>query len=148
MSDQTPSDDNSALLNWLAHRDVPCPLCNYNLRALTTPRRCPECGNDLRLSIALSEPYIKPWITLAIAVCGSAGAGIIFSFIVLRSGFGNGVGIDGPIIYYMITIPTPIILLLTRRRYQRLHRRTQWSISLFVATLTLLATGILCASIN
>jgi hypothetical protein len=24
-------------------RDVPCPLCEYNLRGLTDPR-CPECG--------------------------------------------------------------------------------------------------------
>jgi hypothetical protein len=147
MTAPPPPNDDSDLLHWLANRDVPCPLCNYNLRSLTTPR-CPECGNDLRLSVALSEPYIKPWITLAIAICGSAGAGIIFSFIVLRAGLSDGFGIDGPIIYYMITIPTPIILLLTRRRYQRLPRRTQWSISLFAAALTLLATGILCASIN
>src|SRR5262245_24135568 len=25
-------------------RDVPCPLCDYNLRGLTEPR-CPECGH-------------------------------------------------------------------------------------------------------
>jgi hypothetical protein len=28
-------------------RDVPCPLCDYNLRGLTEPR-CPECGHQFQ----------------------------------------------------------------------------------------------------
>jgi hypothetical protein len=30
--------------------DVPCERCGYNLRGLTAPGRCPECGRDLERS--------------------------------------------------------------------------------------------------
>lgn len=31
--------------------DVPCVTCRYNLRGLTTPGFCPECGGDLEPSV-------------------------------------------------------------------------------------------------
>ena len=36
------------VVEYLAHRDVPCPGCNYNLRGLQTPS-CPECGRVLAI---------------------------------------------------------------------------------------------------
>ena len=31
--------------------DVPCRACGYNLRGLTLPGRCPECGENLDYSV-------------------------------------------------------------------------------------------------
>src|SRR5439155_25446129 len=41
----SPADTPATLPDWeaIAH-DVPCPLCDYNLRGLADPR-CPECGS-------------------------------------------------------------------------------------------------------
>ena len=61
------ADESAELVRFLADRDVPCPLCGYNLRGLTMPR-CPECGRELRLSIGLTEPYLRAWVVLAAAV--------------------------------------------------------------------------------
>ena len=33
--------------DWVQRRDLPCPVCGYNLRMLHTPR-CPECGGVFR----------------------------------------------------------------------------------------------------
>jgi len=53
-----PAPDDIVLIDWLKDRDAACPLCAYNIRGLTTPR-CPECGQVLRLSVTLAEPYLK-----------------------------------------------------------------------------------------
>ena len=47
----------SALAVYLANRDEPCPACNYNVRGLTNPW-CPECGQELRLQLALAHPRL------------------------------------------------------------------------------------------
>ena len=55
MHDEQP-DDTSAdplLVAFLRDRDAYCPLCKYNLRALTSPRR-PECGKALLLVVGLA----------------------------------------------------------------------------------------------
>src|SRR5438093_13337491 len=61
--------DEQALLEFLRDRDVQCPLCRYNLRALTSAR-CPECGRELRLSVGLLEPRQGAWLTAQIATAG------------------------------------------------------------------------------
>jgi hypothetical protein len=53
MTAATPPGEPPAaelLTRFLAGRDVPCPVCRYNLRDLTGTR-CPECGLELRLAI-------------------------------------------------------------------------------------------------
>jgi hypothetical protein len=96
----------------------------------------------------LADPYIKAWITLAVAVCGSAGMGLLFFCIFLRAGLPHEGLIDFAIIYFILMSPTPIILLRTRRRYLRLPRDSQWTISLIIAGVTPIAIGILCAGLR
>jgi hypothetical protein len=43
------------LERYLADRDIVCPGCAYNLRGLRSDR-CPECGDQLELSLRLVEP--------------------------------------------------------------------------------------------
>jgi hypothetical protein len=128
------SDDDAALLSWLANHDVACPLCKYNLRGLTTAR-CPECGNAIRLGVTLADPYLRAWITLAAAVCTGAGVGVLLSYAIIRAGPSNLLGgaprgIAFAIISFVAMVPVAIVVLLTRRRFQRLSRRIQWWISI------------------
>jgi hypothetical protein len=37
------------------NQDVPCEKCGYNLRGLTIPGRCPECGTNLEPSVVAYE---------------------------------------------------------------------------------------------
>jgi hypothetical protein len=42
---ESPAATSAGAPDWSAiHRDILCPLCDYNLRGLTEPR-CPECGH-------------------------------------------------------------------------------------------------------
>ena len=65
--------DAQLLSTFLRERDVECPLCAYNLRNLRETR-CPECGNELKLSVQLTEPRIF-W-----PVAGLIGLSVGFGF--------------------------------------------------------------------
>src|SRR5947207_14443971 len=84
MSD--PAADETALLDFLRDRDVACPLCRYNLRALTSPR-CPECGRELRLSVGLLEPRQGAWLTGQIALTAAAGIGLMIILVCAANGW-------------------------------------------------------------
>ena len=71
-SEQQPSQSDSEadvirLVEFLATRDAPCPLCGYNLHGLTRDI-CPECGRQLQLSVGLTDPFLRAWVILAVAV--------------------------------------------------------------------------------
>jgi len=126
------ADDTAGLVAFLAGRDVPCPLCGYNLRGLTSPR-CPECGRELRLSIGLTEPYLRAWIVLAAAACAGGGTGLFFVMMIARAGWPSTFGspvrffvMNCSLIYFILTIPVAVVVLVTRRRLLRLPAHLQW----------------------
>ena len=121
-------DDDAALLDFVATRDMACPACGYNLRMLNTPS-CPECGLPLKLTVGSDEPFKRAW---AIALCLNAmiaGVGLFFILISVASG-------DSPLYYEhyawlwflgpIIWMPLPIILFFLRRRFCRLAPGTQY----------------------
>lgn len=71
MSGET-HDRGELLRAYLADRDVPCPMCEYNLRDLPGDR-CPECGERFRLQVGLTDPKL---------------AGFIFGLVGITVGFG------------------------------------------------------------
>ena len=71
VADSVQSDE-AALLDFLRDRDVPCPLCAYNLRGLTSPR-CPECGHELHLTVGVTDLRIGAWVTCLIGLAAAAG---------------------------------------------------------------------------
>jgi hypothetical protein len=64
--------DTTALLAWLATRDIPCPVCGYNLRALPDPR-CPECNAPLTLQVWSENAGTGPWLVALISFALAAG---------------------------------------------------------------------------
>ena len=83
---EAASSESAFLLNYLKTHDAVCPLCKYNLRALTVPR-CPECGREIKLTIGLTEPYLRFFIVTVIALSLALGAGLTCLLMCLAKGF-------------------------------------------------------------
>jgi hypothetical protein len=123
----TANGDDELLIHYLRDRDIPCPQCEYNLRGLAMPR-CPECGQALRLSVSLVEPYLKAWITLLTAVCAGSGLGCFFILLLLSQGWPRGEPwwLIVSIWVHILMIPLAGVVVFGRRRILRLARATQW----------------------
>jgi hypothetical protein len=124
-------DDDADLLRWLTNRNAACPICGYNLRALTIPR-CPECGERLQLGVRAVDPRLAPWIVLLVFVCAAGGVGLMFLIAVMLTGFPPAGRI--PICLIIAMAPTAIVVACTRRHFQRkLAPAMQWLVALAVA---------------
>jgi hypothetical protein len=62
------------LEQFLSERDVVCPGCSYNLRDLKSDR-CPECGDELTLTLRLVEPRQASLITGLVGLSAGCGFG-------------------------------------------------------------------------
>lgn len=56
---------DAMLLDFLREHDAVCPVCGYNLRALTRPV-CPECRQELVLSVGVRRLGLA-WLFVAVA---------------------------------------------------------------------------------
>ena len=119
------ASDSIALLDFLATRDVPCPMCKYNLRSLTVDR-CPECGNMLRLNVGLVKVRMGAWICAMVAILPDATIGLLVGLVIFHDGFPPLSSLKQPhlwffflLIYVLFAIPASIALLLFRRTYLR-----------------------------
>jgi len=123
--------DDPLLITWLADRDSQCPLCKYNLRGLVHPR-CPECGQELRLSVALAQPFFAAWITAMAASFAGAGFGIFLAFV---SMFGGGPPdpLDKACFGYFISmVPGSVVIAAGRRSIQCWSRGAQWMLAVIL----------------
>jgi hypothetical protein len=127
--------DAQLLLAYLSNRDVGCPLCEYNLRGLTSPR-CPECGRELKLSVGLVEPYLRAWMLLAFAIFAAAGIGLLFLMVLIHNEMPGRFLEWVSFTYFIANIPVAIIVALGRRRFMRWPQRTQWPLAWAAAALT------------
>ena len=105
----TRAADVARLLDFLRDRNVACPHCGYDLRDLTSPT-CPECRQDLHLSVGASRVRLA-WFLAAIAPSMFSGIAAVFAaipvvgtllsgdsslwFFVALDGFGWASGIAG-----------------------------------------------------
>lgn len=76
----TETTNHELLFSYIAHNDVACPVCGYNLRALTTDI-CPECGQQFRLQIG--GPSVRFGLFLAFLAPMIMVVGLAMLFIVL-----------------------------------------------------------------
>ncbi len=91
MDEASREQDNVArLLDFLRDREVPCPLCGYNLRDLTRPL-CPECRHELLLTVGVTRPRFL-WFLLAVTPCTFAGiaAGLLLIPMIVQPLMGGG----------------------------------------------------------
>jgi hypothetical protein len=64
------------LLEFLREHDAACPVCAYNLRALTQPI-CPECGQELVLTVGAARLRLG-WLMAAVAPGFFSGIAALF----------------------------------------------------------------------
>ncbi|HEV7298939.1 MAG TPA: hypothetical protein VGN72_06195 [Tepidisphaeraceae bacterium] len=64
------------LLAFLREHDAACPVCGYNLRALTRPV-CPECGHELVLTVGAARVRLG-WLMAAVAPGFFSGIAAVF----------------------------------------------------------------------
>lgn len=82
MSETEPVQEAAAgraeelLLDFLHDHDAACPVCGYNLRALTRPI-CPECGQGLVLTVGATRLRIG-WLLATIAPGFFSGIAALF----------------------------------------------------------------------
>jgi hypothetical protein len=149
--DENPADpDVQALIEFLRERDAWCPACRYNLRGLTTPR-CPECGRELRLSVGVTEPFLRAWITLAVSAFASSALGVFMAWVLFREGWPRGSeerSLRASIVIYIVMIPIGPLVLATRRRFLRMTKDVQWRIAGFVAIVSIVAFVLLLSAVN
>ena len=138
-----PDNATDMLRIFLAERDVACPACAYNLRALTTTR-CPECNQELKLQVGLAEPRIAWFIT------GLVGVGMGFGFSALlvlygvyhgffTSGGGNpGARFIAPVLVGA-TVGAALLgaWLRARRHLGRRPAEVRWTLALLAAAAAL-----------
>lgn len=129
--------DTPTLAAWLATRDAPCPVCSYNLRALTLAR-CPECSTRLFLTVGAEDLALGPFLFAVISVAMGMGFdGVVFILISVltalnpppSSGTFVPIAILGGLFLTAAMVCGTGLALLARRRprWRRLPRRRQWA---------------------
>jgi hypothetical protein len=137
MTFPAPPTDEQFLLQFIQAHDVACPVCKYNLRALTVPR-CPECGRALKLTVGTIEPYLTAWITLVVAAFASTGIAFLLDAYALCKGvhFLNA-GEDAAFFSFNLSIPLALAAIFLRRAFLRFSGLIQWPLAVAVLFLTL-----------
>ena len=131
--------ETDLILQFVAERDTPCPVCGYNLRAATSSR-CSECGRTVRLAVAVDERVHLPW-TLAVIACAST----VFFSLILTAQLHGGVIFTGwdwamALISFGLSIAV-IPLLFLRRAIIAWRPRWKWALAALACALWLLAVG-------
>ena len=59
--------DQEMLRDYLADREVACPVCSYNLRGLDG-NHCPECGARIDLRVGSIDLRLGPWLASVLSI--------------------------------------------------------------------------------
>ncbi|MCZ6850805.1 MAG: hypothetical protein O7F17_04115 [Planctomycetota bacterium] len=117
----------------LAARDIPCPVCGYNLRAIASTN-CPECGAKLDLRVGSTDLKLGPW--LAALLAGALPLGIVSFVLVI------GLAVD-PIFFAVFFVGALAYIMLlalvvrNRRAFWKQPRKRQWWLAVCSAIVSL-----------
>ena len=68
----------------MVDRVLRCPVCNYNLTAITSTK-CPECGSTLRLRMDSTDLRHGPWLVALLAMAFPLSVVALFSISIVLS---------------------------------------------------------------
>jgi hypothetical protein len=140
--------DLELLREYLKHGDAPCPLCGYNLRALTDDR-CPECGNPFKLQIGSAQAQFGLFLAFLAPMFMMAGFAMFlavrFAYLFVNQWRGPTPGEWGPYVILAVGLvegaALPIIyrrraaLLRCSKPQQFLTAMISWSLNLLAFTI-------------
>jgi DNA-directed RNA polymerase subunit RPC12/RpoP len=137
--------DSNLLREYLADRDVPCPQCAYNLRALTGDT-CPECGDRIILRVGLVEPRQAALIAGLIALaCGAGFNAMLLIVVLIEIPSWDAPRVFGVVAIGLVAFGTMLALWLVRWRWIRARPvRQRWGlvVACWIAVLADLAAFI------
>jgi hypothetical protein len=141
--DSEPKSDDAALLSFVATRDIPCPVCGYNLRG-NESIRCSECGATLQLRVGSLDLKLAPWLVALLGTALPMGAvGLIVTgmlFMMRRFADPNAARVTGALIALFILYGAVIHFLVQKRRKLWSARcSNQWRITGIVLLLNAIA---------
>jgi len=138
------------LLEFLREHEAPCPLCGYNLKALTRPM-CPECGQELVLAVGAARLRFG-WLFAAVAPGFFSGIAAVFVLvpIVVVTAVGNGkpplrfIAVDA---FGWCSGVFAIILAANRHRFmaQPIARQRWWALGIWLAHVAALGLFLMAA---
>ena len=119
--------ESELLKQLLALREIPCPVCGYNLRGIESDK-CPECGAKLDLRVGSSDLKLGLWIAAILGVALPLGFGVImtllFSYIVFFERL-HGAGEENMLgLLLLLTIVEGVALGLLLRKRKNFWRNT------------------------
>jgi hypothetical protein len=131
------------LEQFLSERDLVCPGCSYNLRGLKSDR-CPECGDELELSLKLVEPRQAPLIAGLVGLSAGAGLGglLVIYAIIITIVMGRGRQLLGEFLVTNLIgfAAHAVVILLWVRYWHRIRRMgpaKRWLLVAFCWTMPL-----------
>jgi len=132
--------DTHWLTAYLRERDVPCPACHAPLRNLAADV-CPDCGNELALTLGTVDAPLRTWIPMAVASLASAGVGFFMIALVVQNGPPpyQDHAIFWLVWFFAASVPLAALVILARRRFLRLSRATQQRLSIGYVTIVFIA---------
>lgn len=142
---QEPTDLNLDLIQrHTAESDVPCPVCNYNLRGITASK-CPECGARLEIKIGSLDLRIGIWLVALIGTALAAGpaavATIVLPFVIAA---GRMPDHRAFVVLPLIDMAFAVILFSLIRRRRRFWRQSRKKQIMLATTAIALGAAIDC----
>ena len=148
MTSSSSTRAQELLLEFLREHDAACPVCGYNLRALTRPI-CPECGQELVLAVGAARLRLG-WLFAALAPGFFSGIAAVFVLIpiVARLIFGDGRMswvLNGLDLFGWCSGVFAILLAVKRHRFLALPRAAQrwWALGIWFVHVAALALFLL-----
>ena len=140
-NDQSEAELLKALL---AERDIPCPVCGYNLRAIASTN-CPECGAKLDLRVGSTDLKLGLWLVSVLAVALPLGACAIWVIMICAVMTIEGMWASDAVIATITLAAAGILyggglaqLLVKRRRFWKWSRMKQRVTALILGSASIL----------
>jgi hypothetical protein len=146
-----PDEDDALLIHFVKHRDVQCPRCGYNLRALSQPR-CPECREPLQLQVGAVPAGIGLFVMSIIpgAFSGICAFILMIPMIMVPA---TGGGAPPPLEFVLLDAfgwlsgLVAVAIYVARHRFVRLPRSAQIFWAILIWGVHLIAFGVLVDAI-